>query len=244
MSVQPINGRPAEAGSVGTAPAPSGGGDRNRNRWRWIAAGAGAVMVGALVVTTRGDDRDDLDVAVEETTTVIPTTGAPTTTAIETPSTQPDGGAVAPTAPATTATSSAEGLRLTIWFIDSEVEGVPVEVTVPPTDAVARAAMTELLKGTGGGGQYATSIPAGTRLLDLGIEDGVATVDLSREFGSGGGSASMQARVAQVVYTLTELDTVDAVTFWMEGEPVGSLGGEGLILDGPTTRADWASFAP
>jgi spore germination protein GerM len=54
----------------------------------------------------------------------------------------------------------------------------------------------------------------------------------------------MGARVAQVVYTLTEFDSVNAVTFWMEGQPSEALGGEGLILDQPQTRADWADFAP
>jgi germination protein M len=81
-----------------------------------------------------------------------------------------------------------------------------------------------------------TAIPVGTRLLGLVVENGVATVDLSSEFASGGGSLSMLARVAQVVYTLTQFPTVDQVSFKIQGVPVDVLGGEGLMLGGYSTR--------
>ena len=81
-----------------------------------------------------------------------------------------------------------------------------------------------------------SEIPAGTELLGLSVANGVATVDLSSEFASGGGSLSMLARVAQVVYTLTQFPTVDEVAFEIEGEPTTVLGGEGLMLDFYGTR--------
>jgi hypothetical protein len=65
-----------------------------------------------------------------------------------------------------------------------------------------------------------TAIPAGTRLLGLTVEDGVAAVDLSAEFAA----ASPQA-IAQVVYTLTgPYREAQAVRFLIEGAPqvVGS----------------------
>ena len=62
-----------------------------------------------------------------------------------------------------------------------------------------------------------TAIPDGTTLLGISIADGIATVNLSREFESGGGSASMQARLAQVVYTLTQFPTVTGVRFQLDG---------------------------
>ena len=54
----------------------------------------------------------------------------------------------------------------------------------------------------------------------------------------------MMARVAQVVYTLTRYPTVRSVEFLMDGEPVEALGGEGVVLDGAQTRADWRDFEP
>jgi hypothetical protein len=54
----------------------------------------------------------------------------------------------------------------------------------------------------------------------------------------------MMGRVAQVVFTLTQFPTVDAVSFELDGEPVTALGGEGLLLEEPQTRADWEDLTP
>ena len=48
----------------------------------------------------------------------------------------------------------------------------------------------------------ATAVPDGTQLLGLILDDGIARVDLTSEYESGGGSASMTMRLAQVVCTL------------------------------------------
>ena len=47
-----------------------------------------------------------------------------------------------------------------------------------------------------------------------------------------------------MVFTLTQFPTVDAVTFEVEGEPLTTLGGEGLLLEEPQTRADWEDLSP
>ncbi|MGA8040500.1 MAG: Gmad2 immunoglobulin-like domain-containing protein, partial [Acidimicrobiia bacterium] len=51
-------------------------------------------------------------------------------------------------------------------------------------------------------------------------------------------------RVAQVVYTATSFDEVDAVEFLIEGEPIEVLSGEGLVLDGPQTRQGYEDLLP
>jgi germination protein M len=124
---------------------------------------------------------------------------------------------------------------------------VPVLRDVPATKAVATAAMTALLAGPNTQEQtsrISTVIPAGTQLLGLTIANGVATVDLSREFESGGGSASVLGRLAQVVYTLTQFPSVKSVLFEVEGREVHAFGGEGAVLDGPVGRSDYASVLP
>lgn len=112
---------------------------------------------------------------------------------------------------------------------------------------VASGALKALVAGPSAAEKTAgasSSVPAGTRLLGVSLDGGVATVDLSREFGSGGGSLSIMSRVAQVVFTATQFSTIESVLFEIEGEPLDSLGGEGLILEGPQTRAKWEEFAP
>ncbi len=89
-----------------------------------------------------------------------------------------------------------------------------------------------------------TALPVGTKLRGVTIADGVATVDLSGEFTSGGGTLSMTSRVAQVVFTLTQFPTVKSVQFEVEGEALDVLGGEGIILDYPRTRESEELFAP
>jgi hypothetical protein len=88
-----------------------------------------------------------------------------------------------------------------------------------------------------------TQIPGGTDLLGLAIDAGRATVDLSGSFQSGGGSLSMQLRTAQVVFTLTQFDTVETVTIHLDGETVEGIGGEGIPA-ADLTRADFEDVTP
>jgi len=128
------------------------------------------------------------------------------------------------------------------------VEGlVPTLREVPRTAGVARAAMAALLDDgpiTDAYVQISSAIPAGTRLLGVSVRDGVATVNLSRAFESGGGSASMSYRLGQVVYTLTQFPTVKSVLFQVEGKPVTTFGGEGIALGGPQSRFDYEQLLP
>ncbi|MFZ6004338.1 MAG: GerMN domain-containing protein [Actinomycetota bacterium] len=145
----------------------------------------------------------------------------------------------------TTTEEPAEETVVRAYFLRDERVGPVARTATGP--AVAAAAMEGLLSGPEASEAeigFSTTIPAGTELNGVTIADGVATVDLSSEFTSGGGSASMQGRVAQVVFTLTQFDTVDSVEFEVDGEPLTVLGGEGLMLDDPQTRADWEDLSP
>jgi germination protein M len=89
-----------------------------------------------------------------------------------------------------------------------------------------------------------TVIPQGTTRLGLDIAGGTATVDLSSEYQSGGGSLSMTMRLAQVVYTLTQFPTVQRVALRLDGAAVTVFSGEGIVLDRPQTRRDYESLLP
>ena len=200
-----------------------------------IAAAILALSVGVLGASLIAD-QDATSVgpipstptSTEDTTEVTPTTTAeePTTTT----DTEPSG----------------ETVTYQVWFVNDDGLFVTYR-TEPATQRVGAAAVEALLGGPDsfeGGYGLSTAIPEGTQLLGLAIADGIARVDLTSEFESGGGSASMQARLAQVVYTLTQFPTVKGVRFSLDGEPIDVLGGEGVVIDHPLARRDYADLLP
>lgn len=176
------------------------------------------------------------DTTVPATTapdTSVPTTESTTTVpAIEPTTTVPV--TVVPTTPTTSAPSTTD---VRVYFLRGERLAIDHRDVDGP--AVLRGALTELLAGPTS--DLGTTIPAGTELLGVDLDDGTATIDLSSEFGSGGGTLSVTTRVAQVVFTATQFDNVQQVVFWLDGAPIEYLSGEGLIMTEPWTRADVAS---
>lgn len=142
-----------------------------------------------------------------------------------------------------------ETMVVTLYFSRGATGVAAVERTVPYSEGVARVTMEELLDGPNLADLRAeptlgTEIPDGTILVDISVQHSTAKVDLSADFASGGGSASMLTRVAQVVYALAEFGTVDTVEFYSGGVPLETLGGEGLILDGPQRPQDYTTLVP
>ncbi len=86
-------------------------------------------------------------------------------------------------------------------------------------------------------------IPKGTQLLSAEISGSTATIDLSHEFTTGGGSLSMMGRIAEVVYTATSFSEVERVTIRIDGVSVEQIGGEGIDVS-DIGRSDFADFSP
>jgi germination protein M len=177
----------------------------------------------------------------------VPATNGPTTTAVlvTSPAPSTSGAApatttAAPTSTTTSATTSAPATPTDIKVYLVREGRLVIAHRQVAGPAVLQGALTALLNGptaaerTGG---LDSAVPAATQLLDVALADGQATVDLSGSYGTGGGSLSTQARVAQVVFTATQFPNVDRVLFRMDGAPVEFLGGEGLGLTAPQTRA-------
>lgn len=182
----------------------------------------------------------------EPPASTAPSAGPPTPEPSETPADSEPPATPSATPTPTSGPSGATSVKIYL-LMDGTL--VPVRRQIDATRAVGRAALNELFEGptaeeADASPPLTTSIPDGTILLGLDIADGLATVDLSREFEAGGGSASMTARLAQVVYTLTQFPTVDRVAFKLDGEPVTVFSGEGIVLDGPTTREDYEALLP
>lgn len=137
--------------------------------------------------------------------------------------------------------------QLSVPYLLQDEVVTPVARRVPRTRGVAAAAIRALLRGPTAAERRAgltSAIPNGTRLRGLTIRSGLATIDLSRRFESGGGSQSMRARVAQVVFTLTRFPTVRRVAFRFDGRPVTSIGGEGVVVSPPVGRAGFEDLSP
>jgi hypothetical protein len=137
----------------------------------------------------------------------------------------------------------------TPYFVSDESSGklLPVSRVVDKSPKVARAALTELLNGPGAGDRSVgirSEIPGGTKLLGLTIKNGLATVNLSRKFEADWGGTSKGKRLAQVVYTLTRLGSVDRVAFLVEGRPSTVFSGQGVVGANPVTRDDFLDHLP
>jgi len=202
------------------------------------------LVVGVLVAATAcgSDDSTSTETTPSSAspTTSQPATTAPTTTADEPASTTASTPATSAPTPASTTTTTTTIPPVTdvkVYVLRDELLASAhreVEGT-----ATLRGALTELLAGPTSEELAAglhTEIPAGTDLLDLNLSDGIVTVDLSDDYEAGGGSLSMTARIAQVVFTATQFDNVDQVLFVMNGQTIEFFGGEGIVLDEPVAR--------
>lgn len=145
--------------------------------------------------------------------------------------------------------TSTEASGVAVYFMVEQLDGNPPGPFLVPVYREAAmgdpATVVEvLLEGptpdeAAGTPAISTAIPDGTEVLGVDVGDGVATVNLSGEYDDGGGSFGMFARLAQVVYTVTRLPSIDEVAFEIDGEAVTSFSSEGIELDGPQRRDDY-----
>jgi spore germination protein GerM len=137
-------------------------------------------------------------------------------------------------------------LSLQVWFTRDDGL-VSVERTHDPTPLVATTAIDSLLDGPTASERvmgFASAVPTGTKLLGIAIHNGVATVDLTSEFQDGAGSRSMQMRLGQVVYTLTQFPTGAEGALPPRRHPVNVFSSEGIVLDHPVGRPDYSDLLP
>lgn len=125
---------------------------------------------------------------------------------------------------------------------------LPVGRDVPKTTAVGRASLEQLFDGPNPGEiagipSISTTIPSGVRILGLTIREGIATVDLSNEFGGTNTSPIVAQRMAQVVFTLTSIPHVTEVNFRQAGKPIAAQTSQGQLVNRPVMRADYLDFA-
>ena len=131
------------------------------------------------------------------------------------------------------------GLKPTEQGFELVARALAIEPGETERDVISRALTATIASAEAD--DFISTIPTETKVLGVTIEaDGSIRVNLSGEFESGGGSASMKGRLAQALYTATGLDPDAAVYFEVNGQPLEVLGeGDGIVVDQPLTRADF-----
>jgi germination protein M len=210
----------------------------SRTQWtrrKWFVLLAAAVVLLTVSVAACEMPGTVGDAGTLTTNSDTPTTLAGATTTL---AGQPD---------SPTTTSPASGTTTVRVYFSRDEKMAAATRVMPKTSQTGAAAMAALLEGPTDEEKAAgmvTCVPEGTTFLGLDIKSGVATVNLSQEYSSGGGSLSMFTRLAQVVFTLTQFPTVDGVRFKLDGKLIDTLGGEGIIIDEPLDRADYEDMSP
>jgi hypothetical protein len=87
-----------------------------------------------------------------------------------------------------------------------------------------------------------SAINPGTRLLGLTISDGIARVNLDDTFNGEETPSIAVGSLSQIVYTLTQFDSIDGVLFEVDGTPLTNFGG--YEIDGAQRRADFGDELP
>jgi lipoprotein-anchoring transpeptidase ErfK/SrfK len=102
------------------------------------------------------------------------------------------------------------------------------------------AAVAALLKGptaVEAKADIRTQVPKATLLRRASVSGGTATIDLSRPYVEGTNTASLRARLAQLVWTATAVPNIKAVRLSIDGRAANSLG-QGISVAHTLTRTN------
>ncbi|VDN47052.1 conserved protein of unknown function [Petrocella atlantisensis] len=126
---------------------------------------------------------------------------------------------------------------VTLYFPNLDAQKVWKEVrTLTVYDnEIAKASILGLIEGTNSS-TLSPSIPDGTRLLSINLENGLCTVDFSRAFVENhpGGSAGELMTLGSIVNTLTEFPEIERVQILVEGQVIETIGN--ISLEEPLYR--------
>lgn len=116
---------------------------------------------------------------------------------------------------------------LTLYYPDAQRRYLVREtLSVEAMDSADKPAyiISQLLAGRERG-QLTSCIPEGTTLLDISVENGICTVDLSSEFQNDleHSFAAERMAVYSIVNSLTELPEITTVDLWVAGAPIEKL---------------------
>jgi len=138
-----------------------------------------------------------------------------------------------------------QGQEVVIYFTkakgaDNVTEGVVRRFIQQPGTTALQFAIVQLLKGPTAqevSEGYFSEIPQGVKLLGLNTSPKSITINLSKQFGMGGGANSMQQRLKELRGTVKSVEPAKPVYVTVEGQPLQLLGGEGLEVSEPINKS-------
>ncbi len=143
----------------------------------------------------------------------------PSPEAPETPSEEPS--AELPPTPGSSESPAAQTMDVIVYYLKSVNQVIYLvreSHTLPKSEGMARAALNELISGTPTTEGAYRVLPADTKILGITIEDGLATVDFSKEVLSANVGADGEGLgIDSIVNTLTEFSSIRQVAFTVEG---------------------------
>ncbi|OEH84173.1 hypothetical protein BHU72_12255 [Desulfuribacillus stibiiarsenatis] len=133
-------------------------------------------------------------------------------------------------------------IELSVYFVDGNEMVVPMAIQIPKAEGIAKETLKYMTKGGPALTQIAGTnlvpvLPAGTQVLGMAINEGVARVNFSKEFLNYDTKAEERKMIEAVVWTLTEFPTIDSVQFMVEGQFLEAMPVGGTPLTEPVTRS-------
>jgi germination protein M len=115
-----------------------------------------------------------------------------------------------------------EKINIILYYSDYNSEYlVPkeVEITINPNEQLEKTILNKLIDGSSDK-ELGRTVPVETKIKNVYTNEGVCTVDFSKEFKTkhSGGSAGEIITIYSIVNSLTELPNIDKVQFLIEGE--------------------------
>lgn len=111
----------------------------------------------------------------------------------------------------------------TVYLLDANGYVVPVALTLPKEEGVAKQVLSYMVKGgpveTMLPQGFQAVLPEGTKILGMVVKDGTATIDFSNEFKQYDAKEEKKIMDA-ITRALTEFPTIKNVSIWVSGKPL------------------------
>jgi spore germination protein GerM len=124
---------------------------------------------------------------------------------------------------------------------DSDLSFIAVKREIKKDENEIEAGVTELLLGPTQKEEKSgimSEIPVGTRLIKVEESEDEILVDLSNQYLTGGGSASVQVRYLQLFKTINNLSPNKKIFLQIEGKDPKTIAGEGLEVSQPLKKIE------